>query len=136
MAFVVVVCGQVTYHILFRGLAQTVSPFLPVAVAYFTGLVVVTTLYFVTREGVPEVGLSWYVVTRGFALGLAVTCVEVGYVFAYRHGLPVNVGALSILAVTTLALIPIGSVGFGETLTIRNLVGGALALAGVWLVRT
>ena len=133
---ILVVSGQVAYHLLMRGVAGTVSPFLLVAVAYATGFVIVATIYIIGREGIQQTRLDWYVVSRGAAIGLAVACVEVGYVVAYRRGLPINTGALSVLAITTLVLVPIGSIAFDETLTAKNLLGAMLALVGVWLVRS
>lgn len=131
---VIVVVGQVAYHATMRGADPNGSVFELVAIAYVVALCTTVIL------GLALGQLSWpeahsATLGRGLALGLAVSAVEIGYVYAYRRGLPVSTGALGVLGLTTLALIPIGVVIFREHISLRMLLGAVIAMFGLWLTK-
>lgn len=135
LALLVTVTGQVLYHVVARGSGATKFPFELVAIAYFMSFCVVVaigiSLNQISTENIP----TWDDFVRGCGLGIAVACVEVGYIYAYRSGLPISTGALGVLAVTTLVLAPIGVIFFSEALTARMILGGIMTIIGVWLMR-
>ena len=63
---------------------------------------------------------------RGGVLGVAVAMVELGYLYAYRRGLPITVGPVSMLA--TVALIPIGIIMSDEHVSWRTFDGVRLSV--------
>jgi hypothetical protein len=106
-----------------------------IAAAYGFGLIAVLTVGILTKQVSIDGMLSFRNLVPAFGLGIAVALVEVGYIFAYRSGLPISTGALSVLAVTTLALVPISLLLFSEQITFKVIVGTAIAALGVWLMR-
>lgn len=132
-AIAIVVSGQVLYHAVARGVGTDRSAFNVVAVAYMVSLLMVLAIG--AAGGQITRPLDGGTIWRGACLGVAVACVELGYVYAYRRGLPVTTGAISVLTMTTIVLIPIGLLGFGETVTLRNAIGVVLAVVGIWLIR-
>lgn len=101
------------------------------AIAYLTGFVIVVSAAVLAgRSGRADLTLA--VVVRGVLLEVAVSLVEVGYVLAYQRGLPVGTGPVMVLAITTIALIPIGLFVFNDY---RTLAGVLLALSGMWVMR-
>jgi hypothetical protein len=135
LAFVITVCGQVLYHTIARAIGASRQPFELIAAAYGFGLIAVLTVGILTKQVSIDGMLSFRNLVPAFGLGIAVALVEVGYIFAYRSGLPISTGALSVLAVTTLALVPISLLLFSEQITFKVIVGTAIAALGVWLMR-
>ena len=70
------------------------------------------------------------------ALALAVVIVglDLGFLFLYRSGFEVSLGALVTQSAAALLLLAIGALVFREKLSAANLAGLALCLAGLWLV--
>lgn len=134
-AVAICVAGQVLYHLLLRSLPASYSPFVVVIVAYSMGIVLVAGAGSLDRGGAMFGAVSFSVIARSCALGLAVAMVELGYIYAYRSGLPVGIGAVSVLAITSVALIPLGVLMFREAFTPRVAIGLVLTLAGLWLMR-
>ncbi len=134
-AIAVVVGGQVLYHAVARGADPARSAFALVTVAYVVSLVAVVSTGIISQE-MPRADFTAPTLFRGAALGLAVALVELGYVYSYRRGLSVATGALSVLTLTTIALLPIGLFVFKESLSPRVLIGAGVAVFGVWLMRT
>ena len=131
----VVVGGQILYHAVARGADPTKSAFALITIAYGVSLVAVVCAGIISRE-MPLADFAAPTIVRGVALGVAVSLVELGYVFSYRRGLSVATGALSVLTLTTIALVPIGLFIFKESLSPKTATGAAIAVFGVWLMRT
>lgn len=136
IAAAVVVVGQVLYHSVARGTKVTTSPFALIAVAYAFGLCVVVAAGLAFRQFQPSQLVVRDTLVRGLLMGVAVAFVELGYIVAYKRGLAIGTGALSILAITSVALAPIGVVFFSERLSLRLVLGAVLAVGGVWIMRS
>lgn len=136
VAVAVVVLGQVLYHSVARGTKESTSPFILVAIAYAVGLCVVVATGVMSGQFAVHQLVARDSLIRGLSLGIAVTLVELGYIIAYKRGLSIATGALSILAITTVALAPIGVLLFSERLSARLVLGAALAVVGVWLMQS
>src|SRR5213075_1286109 len=68
------------------------------------------------------------------ALAGVVVLLDLGFLMMYRGGFPVSVGQLTTQSAAALLLLLIGMVVFGERLSLTNLAGMALCVAGLWLV--
>ena len=68
------------------------------------------------------------------ALGAAIACCEIGVLLSFRAGWPVGTTGVSMSAVMTLILFPIGVLAFGEALTLERAVGAAMLLGGLYLL--
>lgn len=68
-------------------------------------------------------------------LGIAIVFVEVGYLWMYRSGWPVNMSAILVTSLLTLALIPIGIFIFQEPFNLKEAMGILFCLLGVYLLQ-
>ncbi len=129
VALSVTIVGQVIYHTVMKVIGRDLSPFQVIAAAYFFALVAAIVIghYSKTFTGAN--------LLTGLLIGLAVLAVELGYIYSYRFGLPISIGALGVLVATTLFLIPIGMLVFSESISMRTIMGIILAIIGVWLIR-
>ena len=74
--------------------------------------------------------LNWV----SFALGLAIAGVEIGTLLAYRAGWQISLLAIMVNVVASLALVLIGVIFFKEKLTLINLLGILICVAGLVMV--
>ena len=136
IALAVVIFGQVLYHVVAKSVSLDRQPWEIISAAYFTGFLLVTSVGVLLGN----ISISgWFSLKNlgpAVLVGMSVACIELGYLYAYRNYLPVSIGALSVLALTTVALVPIAVIIFEEPLRFGRVVGIVLTVAGVWLMQS
>jgi len=131
---VVAIVATVSYHVILKVTPSGVNPLLTLAVTYAVGAVLYMILYALTpgsaplRESVQQ--LNW----TALALAVAVVGLDVGFLLLYRTGFDVSLGQLVTQSAGALALLLIGVAFFRETLSLVNIGGILLCVAGLWLV--
>jgi uncharacterized membrane protein len=74
--------------------------------------------------------LNW----TALALAAVIVGLDLGFLYLYRGGFEVSLGALVTQSAAALLLLVIGVAVFRERLTAANVVGLGLCLVGLWLV--
>ncbi len=132
---VLTVGGNVLYQLSQKSIPKTAHPLYSMMLAYVVGILACgAAAFFVPAEGTfldTVKTMRWPIV----ALGIGIAAVEVGYLVAYRIGWKISVAPVMTSALVTAILVPIGLAAFKERLSPLNLVGIALCLAGLALVR-
>lgn len=127
------VLGNLLYHSSQRLTPAAANPFLSVGVSFSAAAALCFILYKATGGGPAAAdlrALSW----TSLGLGAAVVVIETSFLIAYRLGWPVGLAGLTVTALQTALLIPIGRVFFHERLTPMGWAGVALCLAGLALL--
>jgi uncharacterized membrane protein len=124
----------VGYHLVLKVTPAGVNPLLSLMLTY-----ALVTLVFGVILLVAPGGFEWRQELRHLnwtALALAVVIVglDLGFLFLYRSGFAVSLGALVTQSAAALLLLAIGVVAFREHLSVANAVGLVLCLVGLWLV--
>ena len=132
----VAIAATVAYHVVLKLTPSTVNPLLSLLVTY---LVVSLLFGGALLLGPGAAGFEWRTELRqlnwtALALAGAIVALDLGFVYLYRSGFPVSLGALVTQSAAVLVLLAIGVLVFREKLTLANGVGLALCLAGLWLV--
>ncbi len=131
---IMVVVSNVAYHIVAKSTPISINPLASLGITYLVGMIAVFILYFLTspiKSLATEYGsLNW----TSFALGLAIVGLEFGFLNMYKLGWNISIGALVASISVALILILIGILYYKEALTIPNLVGVLLCLAGLGLI--
>jgi multidrug transporter EmrE-like cation transporter len=122
------------YHVVLKLTPGTVNPLVSLAVTYAA----VTVLFGFAAALVPDTvplreslrQVNWT------ALALAVTIIglDVGFLLLYRSGFAVSLGQIVTQSAAALLLIGVGVAAFRERLTLSNLAGIVLCIAGLWLI--
>jgi drug/metabolite transporter (DMT)-like permease len=125
--------STVLYNLFQKLTPADANPALALTVTYGSALAATLMLfvfYPITNLGVSFQKLNWV----SFALGLAILGVEVGTLLAYRAGWQVSLLGISVNVVASMLLVLIGSLFFKEKISLINLLGIAVCLAGLVMV--
>lgn len=134
LSIALVVFTNLVYHLAQKSIPRDVHPLVSVFASYATALVITLCLFpfFPVR---PSIGaavrqLRWSTV----AVGISIVGIEVGFLLAYRAGWRISLGSTATAAAVAVLLIPAGLLLFGERLSLANVAGIALCIAGLSLI--
>jgi multidrug transporter EmrE-like cation transporter len=128
------IVSTVGYHLVLKITPAAAHPFLSLAVTYALGSAIFLGAYAVTpgaaslRASVNA--LSW----TPLALAGVVVLLDVGYLMLYRTGYDLSVGQLVTQSAAALLLVVLGVMLFREKLSLANIAGIVLCVAGLWLI--
>jgi hypothetical protein len=129
------VTSNVVYHFSQKGIARDVDPLVSLTATYATALAatLIAVLLFSTSNRGYWTTAAWGRINwASYAVGLSAVGLELGFLWAYRAGWKLSFATIYSNALVTMALIPIGLLMFGETMTMRKGAGIVLALSGLW----
>jgi uncharacterized membrane protein len=119
------------YHVFIKMTPQGAHPALSLVVTYGVAAALCAGLLLFLPLKVPLTDslkqLNW----ASYALALAIVGLEMAYILAYRAGWRISIAAVFVNTTVTLLLIPIGLLAFREKLSLMNVVGIFVAVAGL-----
>jgi drug/metabolite transporter (DMT)-like permease len=130
----VAVVATVAYHVILKLTPAAANPFLSLAVTYAAVTLLFVGVYAFgpgtspLRESLQA--LNWTAV----ALAVAILLLDLGYLMLYRTGFDVSLGQLVTQSAAALLLLVLGVAVFREKLTLVNVAGILLCVAGLWLI--
>ncbi|HEX6571183.1 MAG TPA: hypothetical protein VF055_04110 [Steroidobacteraceae bacterium] len=130
----VAIAATVAYHLVLKLTPAGVNPFLSLLLTY-AGVTMLFALALALSPGPFE----WRQEVRALnwtapALAAAIVALDLGFLFLYRSGYDISLGALVTQSAAALMLLVLGALVFREKLSLLNGLGVALCLAGLWLV--
>jgi uncharacterized membrane protein len=130
---VAILC-TVGYHLVLKLTPSGVNPLLSLMATYALVAAVFAVLLLASPGGFEWKSelrqLNW----TALALAAVIVGLDLGFLFLYRGGFEVSMGALVTQSAAALLLLVVGVAVFREKLTAGNLTGLALCLVGLWLV--
>lgn len=127
-----VVLSSVGYQVGLKEVSGIGDPMISLMVTYLAASAVSFVIYFfqsLGKESFLRGVLSVNVSAMG--LGLAIVGIEVGTLFMYRAGWAVNVAFVVANSLIVAALMVTGFLLYKEKLTLRQLIGVGISLAGI-----
>lgn len=125
----------VLYHVIQKLTSASVNPLLSLGVTFATATITCIVLFLLYPSGVSLRDslrqLNW----ASFALAFAIVGTDAGFLLAYRAGWKISLGALLSNVAVTLMLVPIGLLFFKEHISLVNLVGIAVCIGGLVLIK-
>jgi multidrug transporter EmrE-like cation transporter len=124
----------VGYHLVLKLTPAGVNPLLSLLVTY----ALVTVLFGALLAVFPG-GFEWRQEARqlnwtAIALAVAIVGLDLAFLFVYRSGFEVSLGALVTQSAAAMLLLVVGVAVFREKLSLANSAGIVLCLLGLWLV--
>ena len=133
-ALTIAVAGQVLYHVTQKSVAAGAHPVISLLVFYLVAALATLPLFwlFPITDPLPaEIGkLNWAVV----GVAVSIVLIEIGFLLAYRAGGELSTAFVTTAAVVAISTLLLGSVMFGEALSVTKIGGVALCLAGIGLI--
>ncbi len=130
----VAIAATVGYHIVMKLTPSGVNPYLSLAMTYAVVTVAFAAVYATLPGTMPlraSLGqLNWTVL----ALGVVIVGLDLGFLMLYRGGFDVSLGALITQSAAALLLLLLGVAFFSEKITLSQVGGIALCIAGLWLI--
>jgi multidrug transporter EmrE-like cation transporter len=128
-----VVC-TVGYHLVLKLTPAGVNPLLSLMVTYALVTALFGAILLFSPGGFDLKQEARSINWTAIALAVAIVGLDLGFLFLYRGGFEVSLGALVTQSAAALLLLAIGVTVFREKLSVANAAGLALCLAGLWLV--
>jgi uncharacterized membrane protein len=130
----VAIACTVGYHLVLKLTPAGVNPLLSLMVTY----ALVTVLFGALLVASPG-GFEWRQEARqlnwtAIALAVAIVGLDLAFLFLYRSGFEVSLGALVTQSSAAMLLLVVGVAVFREKLSLANAAGIVLCLTGLWLV--
>jgi multidrug transporter EmrE-like cation transporter len=130
----IAIAATVGYHLVLKLMPASANPYLSLAVTYAITTVVFVCAYAVAPGGASlrdAVGqLNW----TTLALGAVVVFLDLGFLMLYRGGFDVSLGQIITQSAAALLLLLLGVAFFAEKLSLANIGGILLCVAGLWLI--
>lgn len=134
ISILLIIVSNIFYHFIQKTTPADVNPLIALIVTYATAILACILLlpFFPEKAGLVDSfkKLNW----TSFALGLTVVGLEAGFLLAYRAGWNISFAGLFAHVVVALLLIPIGILWFKEHVTMINIAGLLLCIAGLVLL--
>lgn len=127
-----VVLSSVGYQVGLKEVAGVGDPMISLMVTYLAASAVSFVIYFFQSLGKESFLRGVFSVNvSAMGLGLAIVGIEVGTLFMYRAGWAVNVAFVVANSLIVAALMLTGFLLYKEKLTLRQLIGVGISLAGI-----
>src|SRR3954466_4647914 len=130
----IAIAATVGYHVVIKLTPAGANPLLSLAVTYSITAVVFAGCYAVwpggmtLRASVAE--LDW----TALALSVVIVFLDLGFMMLYRGGFDVSLGQLITQSAAALILLLLGVAFFSGKLSLINIGGILLCIAGLWLI--
>ena len=127
------VSGAVLYQISSKSVPRAVHPLVAIIAAYVTAIMLclaATWKWPVTSVSESLRHFNWGVA----GIGVGAALIEVGFLFAYRAGWPLNIASIIVNVSAAVILLPLGLLMFGVRITLAKGLGAALCLIGLVLI--
>lgn len=129
-----VIFSNVFYQICAKSVPDKMNPFASLTITYVIGAIASFVLYCVLNKDTSIIHEFSKVNWAPFVLGFAIVGLEVGYIYAYKAGWPVNTAQIVQAAVLAVILIFVGSLLYHEAITWNKVVGILVCLAGLAII--
>jgi len=130
----VAIAAAAAYHVVLKLTPAGVNPYLSLAVTY----AVVTVAFGVAYVALPGSGTARESFTQlnwtAWVLGLVIVFLDLAFLMMYRSGFDISLGQIVSQSGTALLLLIIGTAFFSEKLSLANVGGILLCVAGLWLI--
>lgn len=127
-----VVLSSVGYQVGLKEVSGIGDPMISLMVTYLAASAVSFVIYFFQSLGKESFFRGVFSVNvSAVGLGLAIVGIEVGTLFMYRAGWAVNVAFVVANSLIVAALMLTGFLLYKEKLTLRQLIGVGISLAGI-----
>ncbi len=134
IALVLAIGGTVGYHVVTKLVPAGANPIAMLLTAYVVGTLLCAAILILMPAEAGFRGHFAQVNWTAPALAMSIVLIDFAFILLYRSGFPISIGALVTQVAAAIALLGLGYLFFKDRLSLTNIVGVVLCLAGLWLV--
>lgn len=130
----IIVLSNIVYQICAKGIPQEMNTYASMTVTYAVATLFSALMFFVTTKGgniIHEFKLSNWATA---VLGIVITGLEVGFIYAYKAGWKVSTLATVTNAFLAIGLLLLGFFMYHEVINWSKILGVAICLVGLWFI--
>lgn len=130
----IIVSSNILYQICAKGIPQQMNTYASMTVTYAVATLFSAIMFFMTTKGgniLREFKIAnWATVV----LGIVITGLEVGFIYAYKAGWKVSTLATVTNAFLAIGLLVLGFFMYHEAINLSKILGVAICLVGLWFI--
>lgn len=130
----IAIAATVGYHVVLKLMPAAANPYLSLAATYAITTVAFVCVYAVAPGSAPMREAFGQLNWTTLALGAVVVFLDLGFLMLYRGGFDVSLGQIITQSAAALLLLLLGVAFFAEKLSLANIGGILLCVAGLWLI--
>lgn len=131
---VIIVVSNTVYQICAKAIPLQMNVYASMTVTYAVATVFSLVAFFVTSKGGNIFKEFSYSNWATFLLGVVITGLELGFIFAYGAGWKVSTLSTVSNAFLAVALIFVGLIGYKEIIDFNKIIGVVICLVGLWFI--
>jgi drug/metabolite transporter (DMT)-like permease len=136
LSFGITILSSVLYHLFQRAIAPAANPVVSVLVTYLVAIVLTLPLFALYPLKSNLAAAIRQLNGASAALAVAIVGLEIGFLLAYRAGWNISLAGVATNAAAALVLLPVGIVFFKERMTVINIAGVLVCIAGLLMVNS
>ena len=131
---VIIAAANIFYNISTKSMPDNINSFCALIITYLTAALLSAIIFILQIK--PDNALAEFskINWPSFLLGASIIGLELGFILLYRAGWKISVGSLFANICLDICLIIIGCVFYKEQMSIRQILGAALCVAGLVLI--
>lgn len=129
-----VVLANTFYQICAKATPEAMNPLASLTVTYTIAALASGLLFAATIRGGSLLREYSHLNWAPFVFGLALVGLEVGFIYTYKAGWPVNAASLVASAFLAVVLIFVGFLVYKEPITVSKLIGIAICMVGLYFI--
>lgn len=130
----IIVFSNIVYQICAKGIPQQMNTYASMTVTYAVATLFSAIMFFVTTRGSNILNEFRFSNWATVILGIVITGLEVGFIYAYKAGWKVSTLATVTNAFLAIGLLVLGFFMYHENINITKIVGVLICLVGLWFI--
>ena len=130
----IIIFSNTLYQICAKGIPVQMNTYASMTITYAVATLFSALAFFVTTKGGNILKEFSHTNWATIVLGIVITGLEVGFIFAYKAGWKVNTLSVTTNAILAIVLIVVGLIGYHEQINWSKVLGVAICLVGLYFI--
>ena len=130
----IIIFSNTLYQICAKGIPSKMSPYASMTITYAVATLFSAAAFFATTKGGNILEEFSHTNWATIVLGIVITGLEVGFIFAYKAGWKVNTLSVTTNAILAIVLIFVGLIGYHEPINWSKVLGVTICLVGLYFI--
>ena len=130
----IIIFANTLYQICAKGIPEQMNTYASMTITYAVATLFSALAFFISTKGGNIFKEFSHTNWATIVLGIVITGLEVGFIFAYKAGWKVNTLSVTTNAILAIVLIFVGLIGYREVISWSKVLGVAICLVGLYFI--